>query len=48
MAMLLAGEVLGPRPGKAICSFWQGTMEVTLRIAASMVRSQNIGNVHYL
>ena len=32
-----AGEVLGPRPGKAICSFWQGQVEIVLWIVAPLV-----------
>ena len=27
-----AGKVLGPRPGKAACSFKQGVVEVMLRV----------------
>lgn len=38
MAAAVAGEILGPRPGRAICSFWQGGMEMTLRIIAPVVR----------
>lgn len=29
-----AGEVLGPRPGKAACSFCQGMLEMVLRVGA--------------
>lgn len=29
-----AGEVLGPRPGKAACSFGQGVVEMILRVGA--------------
>ena len=51
MAAAVAGEVLGPRPGKAICSFWQGTLEIVLWIATILV-SINCGmrqssTVHY-
>ena len=38
MAAAVAGEILGPRPGRAICSFWQGGMEMALRIIAPVVR----------
>jgi len=37
MAAAVAGEVLGPRPGKAICSFWQGTLEIVLWILIPVV-----------
>ena len=37
MAAAIAGEVLGPRPGKAIVSFWQGGVEIGLRAAAALV-----------
>lgn len=30
----IVGEIVGPHPGRAICSFWQGTVEVLLRIFA--------------
>ena len=38
MAEAVAGAVLGPRPGWAICSFWQGKVEIVLRILAPLVR----------
>ena len=31
-----AGEVLGPRPGKAACSFGQGICEMILRIGVAV------------
>ena len=37
MATAIAGQVLGPRPGRAICSFWQGVVEINLRIIAPTV-----------
>lgn len=37
MATALAGEVLGPRPGKAIFSLWQGVVEIGLRIVVPIV-----------
>ncbi len=37
MAQAVAGAVLGPRPGKAICSFCQGRVEILLRIIAVVV-----------
>ena len=40
MAAAVAGEVLGPRPGKAICSFWQGNVEIDLRFAVIAVSVQ--------
>ena len=42
MEMETGGEVLpvGPRPGKAICSFWQGRVEIALRVMAVMVSSK--------
>lgn len=36
--MEVAGAVLGPRPGKAICSFCEGRMEILLWILAALVR----------
>lgn len=38
MAAAVAGEVLGPRPGKVICSLWQGRVEIVLRISVILVR----------
>lgn len=43
MAAAVAGEILGPRPGKAICSFWQGGMEMALRVIAPVVSSVHPG-----
>ena len=39
MEMETGGEVLpiGPQPGKAICSFWQGRVEIALRVMVIMV-----------
>ena len=28
----VGGRVLGPRPGKAIVTFWQGIVEIILRV----------------
>lgn len=42
----VAGEVLGPRPGIAICSFWQGRVEIFLRIVAPLVRKFNAACMH--
>ena len=36
MAAAVAGEVLGPRPGKAACSFPQGIVEIVLRVCTSV------------
>ena len=33
----LVGEIVGPHPGKAICSFWQGTTEIVLRMLALVI-----------
>lgn len=38
MAAAVAGEVLGPRPGKAICTFCGGRVEILLRVLAPVVR----------
>ncbi len=37
MTAVLAGQVLGPKPGRAICSFWQGGVEIALRVLAPVV-----------
>ena len=37
MAEAVAAKVLGPRPGKAIVSFWQGRVEIFLRFLAGDV-----------
>jgi len=37
MADAVAAKVLGPRPGKAIVSFWQGRVEILLRFLAADV-----------
>ena len=37
MAEAVAGKVLGPRPGKAIVSFWQGDVEILLRCLSAGV-----------
>ena len=34
MAKAVGGKVLGPRPGLAIVSFWQGILEIVLRALA--------------
>ena len=34
VARAVGGRVLGPRPGLAIVSFWQGIVEVVLRSVA--------------
>ena len=34
IARAVGGRVLGPRPGLAIVSFWQGIVEVVLRSVA--------------
>ena len=34
LARAVGGRVLGPRPGKAIVSFWQGIVEIVLRSVA--------------
>ncbi len=34
MATAAAGQLKGPRPGLAIVSFWQGIIEIGLRIAS--------------
>lgn len=49
MEMEAAGVVIpaGPRPGMAICSFWQGRVEIALRILAVMVRDTFIQAVFY-
>ena len=39
MAAAVAGEVLGPRPGMAIVSFWQGRVEIVARTVAILVGS---------
>ena len=39
MAALITGEVLGPRP---ICSFWQGKVEIGLRVAEIVVSVYSI------
>ena len=36
MAAAVAGEVLGPRPGKAACSFTQGVVEIVLRSCSAV------------
>ena len=35
----LAEAVLRPRPGGAICSFWQGNIEIAGRIIAPLVHT---------
>jgi hypothetical protein len=37
MADQIGGKVLGPRPGKAACSFTQGIMEMVLRLGAAII-----------
>ncbi len=44
MAEAVAGEVLGPRPGLAIVSFWQGIVEIGLRAAAAVVSFSKLEN----
>ena len=39
MASAVAGAVLGPRPGMAICSFSKGRIEILFRIIAPLVCS---------
>ena len=34
LARAVGGKVLGPRPGLAILSFWQGILEIVLRTLA--------------
>ena len=34
LARVAGGRVLGPRPGMAIVSFWQGIVEIVLRAVA--------------
>ena len=34
LARAVGGRVLGPRPGLAILSFWQGILEIVLRTLA--------------
>ena len=41
-----AGEVLGPRPGKAACSFSQGIVEIVLRAVEAV--SKNFTDVLHL
>ena len=48
MAAAVAGEILGPRPGRAICSFWQGGVEMALRIIAPVVRAKICHKHSYL
>lgn len=36
IARAVGGKVLGPRPGKAIVSFWQGIVEIILRAAIAV------------
>ena len=38
MAAAVAGEVLGPRPGKAACSFSKGVVEIVLRSCSAVSR----------
>ena len=33
---MVAGKVMGPRPGKAACSFGQGIVEMVLRLSAGV------------
>lgn len=32
IARAVGGKVLGPRPGRAIVTFWQGVVEIILRV----------------
>ena len=36
MADAVASEALGPRPGIAIVSFWQGIVEIVLRVVTAV------------
>lgn len=42
MATAIAGQVLGPQPGRAICSFWQGGVEMSLRLIAPTVSDLSV------
>lgn len=37
-----AGEVLGPQPGRAACSFTEGVVECLLRVAAGVSILQHL------
>ena len=41
IARAVGGRVLGPRPGIAIVTFWQGIVEIILR-GIVLVRSSNV------
>lgn len=47
MAEAVAGKVLGPRPGKAIVSFWQGDVEILLRCLSAGVSVAQCARVIY-
>ena len=36
IARAIGGKVIGPRPGKAIISFWQGIVEIILRAVVTV------------
>lgn len=36
IARAVGGKVLGPRPGRAIVSFWQGIVEIILRVVVAV------------
>lgn len=36
IARAVGGKVLGPRPGKAIVTFWQGRVEILLRVVITV------------
>ncbi len=36
IARAVGGKIVGPRPGRAIISFWQGVLEIILRVVVSV------------
>ena len=46
LARAVGGKVLGPRPGLAIVSFWQGILEIVLRTLA-LVSDTAFYYLHY-
>ena len=38
IARAVGGRILGPRPGKAIVTFWQGIVEIILRVISIVSR----------
>ena len=47
LAKAVGGKVLGPRPGLAIVSFWQGILEIVLRALALVSHTSGCAHTQF-